>query len=286
LEINPYLQVDIHETALTSENALDIAKDYGITPPLMPDQIARYMLGHPLDFDPGTRYAYGNVGYLLLGRMIERQTKKKYAEYVREAVLKPLGISGPSLARAHPAYRPKNEVWYYDRNGNTGKSFYPPTEGQMVPTPDGAFNIEGFEGHAGWVCSAVDLVRIASAFDDPEKCPILKPDTIKTMWDRPEGGANLEPNGRPKKTYYGCGWSIVEVGRLGKLNAWHYGILSGVSTMMVRRNDGFTWALLSNMDYLPDGKTEVCVSLAEGIHTVVDKITDWPTANQFPKAMK
>ncbi|WP_218081221.1 molybdopterin-synthase adenylyltransferase MoeB [Anthocerotibacter panamensis] len=30
LEINPFLQVDIHETALTSENALEIAKDYDL----------------------------------------------------------------------------------------------------------------------------------------------------------------------------------------------------------------------------------------------------------------
>ncbi len=30
LEINPYVQVDIHETALTSENALEIAKDYDL----------------------------------------------------------------------------------------------------------------------------------------------------------------------------------------------------------------------------------------------------------------
>ena len=190
------------------------------------------------------------------------------------------------MARAHPTYRPRSEVAYYDRNGYSGKSFYPPTEGQIVPTPDGAFNIEGFEGHAGWVCSAVDLVKLASAFDDPEQCPILKPETIKTMWARPDGGANLEPNGKPKQVYYGCGWSIREVGKQGKLNAWHYGILSGISSVLVRRNDGFTWALLSNMDYLPDGKTEVCVSLADGIHTVVDKISNWPTLNQFPKPMK
>jgi adenylyltransferase/sulfurtransferase len=30
LELNPYLQVDVHETALTSENALEIAKDYDL----------------------------------------------------------------------------------------------------------------------------------------------------------------------------------------------------------------------------------------------------------------
>ena len=39
--------------------------------------IIRYMLGKPLDFDPGTRYVYSNFGYCLLGRVIEAVTGKK-----------------------------------------------------------------------------------------------------------------------------------------------------------------------------------------------------------------
>jgi len=32
----------------------------------------RYMLTQPLDFDPGTQYAYSNFGYCVLGRIIEK----------------------------------------------------------------------------------------------------------------------------------------------------------------------------------------------------------------------
>jgi CubicO group peptidase (beta-lactamase class C family) len=46
-----------------------------------------------LDFEPGTRYAYCNSGYMLLGLIIEKVTHKPYEQVVRELILKPLGMS-------------------------------------------------------------------------------------------------------------------------------------------------------------------------------------------------
>ena len=41
----------------------------------------RYALGRPLDADPGTKHAYSNVGYLLLGRAIETASGRKYEDF-------------------------------------------------------------------------------------------------------------------------------------------------------------------------------------------------------------
>src|SRR5215813_12315238 len=49
-----------------------IAQMLNVSPPAEPQHIIRYMLGQPLDFDPGSRYAYSNFGYCILGRVIER----------------------------------------------------------------------------------------------------------------------------------------------------------------------------------------------------------------------
>jgi|SRR5665213_277264 len=47
----------------------------------------------PLAFTPGSRWSYTNSGYYLLGLIIERVSGKTYYEYLRDDVLKPLGIT-------------------------------------------------------------------------------------------------------------------------------------------------------------------------------------------------
>ena len=43
-------------------------------------------------FAPGTRFAYSNVGYLLLGALVEKLYGKPYAVVVREEIAHPLGL--------------------------------------------------------------------------------------------------------------------------------------------------------------------------------------------------
>jgi CubicO group peptidase (beta-lactamase class C family) len=70
-----------------------IAEALGTEAPAKTTDIIRYMRGKPLDFDPGTRYVYSNFGYAVLGRVIEKVTGQPYDEYVKSAVLEPMGIS-------------------------------------------------------------------------------------------------------------------------------------------------------------------------------------------------
>jgi D-alanyl-D-alanine carboxypeptidase len=47
----------------------------------------------PLDFPSGTRHAYDNTGYYLLGMVIEAVTGMAYAEYLKELIFEPLGMT-------------------------------------------------------------------------------------------------------------------------------------------------------------------------------------------------
>jgi CubicO group peptidase (beta-lactamase class C family) len=60
---------------------------------LSPDSIVRFFGSHPLDFVPGTRMSYSNSGYFLLGRLIEKLSGLPYAEYVRQTLLEPAGMT-------------------------------------------------------------------------------------------------------------------------------------------------------------------------------------------------
>jgi CubicO group peptidase (beta-lactamase class C family) len=53
-----------------------------------------------LSFAPGSRYAYSNIGYWLLGKVIERVTGEKFATHVTNAIFRPLLIDSRHLGFA------------------------------------------------------------------------------------------------------------------------------------------------------------------------------------------
>ena len=55
--------------------------------------LAKVLRDNPkLRSEPGEKYAYSNIGYWLLGKILEEVTLQSYADYMREYVLKPLGL--------------------------------------------------------------------------------------------------------------------------------------------------------------------------------------------------
>src|SRR5690606_271118 len=132
--------------------------------PAGPAEVIRVMSGLPLDFDPGTKYAYSNYGYCLLGRVIEKLTGQAYDEYVRREILAPLGIQRMRLGKTRSDGRGPDEVKYYD--SRTGTSVFAEDLGKPVPQPYGAWYLEAMDAHGGWLASAVDLARFSVAFDD------------------------------------------------------------------------------------------------------------------------
>jgi N-acyl-D-amino-acid deacylase len=262
---------------------LEIANALGIKPPVRPEHIVRYMMGQPLDFDPGKRYAYSNLGYLLLGRVIEAVSGRPYETYVREEVLAPLGIKEARLGKALPEDRAKDEVRYYEPHQRTGPAVVGPHVGETVPLQYGAENFEAFEAHGGWIASVVDLVRFASAFDDPARCPILKERSLETMWSRPGGLAGYTRRGRPRDVFYGCGWDVRPVGAKGKANTWHGGYIAASEALLVRRWDGLDWAVLFNTD---GGAKSLADAIDPLVHEAADQVKEWPRTDLFENYLK
>ena len=46
----------------------------------------------PLDFDPGSRFAYSNTNYMLLTFILERLSGLSYAELLEQGIVQPLGL--------------------------------------------------------------------------------------------------------------------------------------------------------------------------------------------------
>jgi N-acyl-D-amino-acid deacylase len=257
---------------------LVIARELQVPPPAGPEHIIHYMLKRPLDFDPGSRYAYSNFGFCILGRVVERVAGVPYEKYVQQNVLRPLGIRRMRIGGSLAGQRTPDEAVYYDskkkeRPAVVGKL------GQRVPVPYGGFYLEAMDSHGAWIASALDLVRFAATFDAPATCKILSPKSIATMFARPEGARGLDAAGRPKRNYYACGWDVWNFGRRG-MNTWHSGSLPGTSTILVRRRDGINWAVLFNSDAGSDGKA-LAESIDGAMHAAADAVKNWPDINLF-----
>ncbi|MCK4351245.1 MAG: beta-lactamase family protein, partial [Candidatus Krumholzibacteria bacterium] len=141
------------------------AQAMGETPLADAETVIRYMLGQPLDFDPGTRYAYSNFGYNVLGRIIEQVTSREYEEYVKECVLAPAGITRMQKGRTLLEDRTEGEVLYYHYPGaGLASSVFPELPGEVL-WPYGGFHLEAMDSHGAWIGSAIDLVRFATAVD-------------------------------------------------------------------------------------------------------------------------
>ena len=263
--------------------SVPFAEIAGHASPATPTDIIRIMEGRPLDFAPGERYAYSNFGYCVLGRLIESVSGRAYGTFVKQTVLLPLKIEHMELGRTLLRERADGEVHYYPGKPQLGKSIFPGIK-QEVAQPYGWWCLESMDSHGGWIASAPDLVRFASALDDPVESGILKPATVAEMFKRPPGAAGLEggkPEGKPAAVWYGCGWSVREAGG-GKINTWHTGLLDGTSSLLVRRADGLDWAVLFNQDCDENGK--VLADLIDPlVHKAADAVKQWPAGLERDK---
>jgi CubicO group peptidase (beta-lactamase class C family) len=73
-----------------------------------------YLKSQMLNFTPGTNALYSNVGFVFLGRVIEKITKQDYETYVRDTILAPIGIRDMRSGKSLLINRYPKEVRYYD----------------------------------------------------------------------------------------------------------------------------------------------------------------------------
>lgn len=67
------------------------------------DDLSRHLLAkyHRLTSEPGSRYAYSNLGYLILGQVIERISGQRYTDYIRQHILEVLDMHRTGFSYEH-----------------------------------------------------------------------------------------------------------------------------------------------------------------------------------------
>jgi CubicO group peptidase (beta-lactamase class C family) len=187
--------------------------------PPMDETIRRY--GN-LVTAPGERFQYSNLGYGLLDHVIERLSGKGYADFMREEVFLPLG-----LTRASVGVGPGLAPYAATRYGGDGVA-YP------------AYDFDHRGGSAAY-CSAHDLARFglfhlkAHLADQKAILPDAAIEQMQTETAPAEDGRD-----------YGIGW-IARADELGYRTIGHSGGMGGVNThLMLVPSEGIVVVTLAN----------------------------------------
>ena len=154
----------------------------------------------PLDFEPGSKWAYCNTGIDTLGRIIEVVSGQRYEDFLDRRVFQPLGLTDTTfyptkeqLERAAPTYGKKE-----------GKLFRPPNS--LISLPKGArYPIPA----GGLYSTGADLAkfyRMMLGRGTLGKVRILSPESVAAMTKVQTGDLNaaFTPG-----MGFGLGWAVV-----------------------------------------------------------------------------
>lgn len=204
-----------HTSGIPSYTGIPGFFDKSAQLPMTPEAIIKLTQDKPLEFEPGSKFAYDNSGYILLGYVIEKVSGQTYADYVAQKILQPLGlkdtgydVSARILAKRASGYQPaKDGGW---RNADYLDMTIPYAAGSLYSTVD-------------------DLLAWDRAMSEGK---LLTEASRKAMWT--DYGHN-----------YGFGWAVNP--QSGHARISHGGGIHGFSTSLNRYpDDGLVTIVLSN----------------------------------------
>ncbi|RZJ11520.1 MAG: class A beta-lactamase-related serine hydrolase [Rubrivivax sp.] len=164
-----------------------------------------------LEFEPGSRGDYSNTGYMLLAKIIERRTGRRFGDHMAENVFGPAGMAGSYINDEFQPIKAGDALNYADRTTFYGHTTY-------------------FKGSMAQVSSTDDFLHFFQAFLSGR---LVSSATVAEMARRRVtlvGGAN-----------YGYGFGITSYG-VNHLGEWD-GFCTSISIDIARRN---AWVVLTN----------------------------------------
>ena len=187
-----------------------------------PAEIIALTRDKPLEFPPGSKYAYDNTGYILLGYVVEKVSGQPYAAYLQDHIFTPLGMkdSGYDVSET---ILPRRASGYSVAGGKARNA---------------AFLAMTLPYAAGSLYSTVDDLLIWDQALQSGKA--IKPASVAAMFT--DYGFK-----------YGFGQSIrVDKGR----RIWgHNGGINGFATQLNHLpDDGLTVIVLANIEQAPVGR--------------------------------
>jgi CubicO group peptidase (beta-lactamase class C family) len=93
--------------------------------------------GSVLQAQPGTKWIYSQIGYGILGRLIEICSGKSYTEFLTERIFQPLGMTDTTFSLPAEKQNRLAVLYTLDATGKLVRAAKSPDLNPVVPTPEG-----------------------------------------------------------------------------------------------------------------------------------------------------
>ena len=152
-----------------------------------PDRVAGAIASLDLEYKPGTRVIYSDLGFIALGILLERMTGHyRIAEIARHEIFEPLNLKqtffNPEIAlQTGIAACETGNAYEVDMCKQTGAAEYANSRQRLIwgEVHDGnAYFLGGGAGHAGLFSTAAETFLLAQQFLESSTI-LLKPETCK-----------------------------------------------------------------------------------------------------------
>src|SRR5712691_8908116 len=133
---------------LTHTSGLPPFKEYWRTSKNKQDTLTK-IFAEPLDYEPGTKEVYSDLGIILMAEIIERLTGRTLDDLAKNTIFSPLGMN-------NTMYRPPKKIWPQIAPTEIDNNLrHRLVQGEVHD--ENAFAIGGVSGHAGLFSTAPDL---------------------------------------------------------------------------------------------------------------------------------
>jgi CubicO group peptidase (beta-lactamase class C family) len=206
--------------------------------PVSSTAITKYALEQKLDFSPGERFAYSNVGYCILGKVIESTTGKSLIELISREITQP--VFGKDYRTGKSVERSDDELTYHSEDQQ--KLIAAPGIKALlgVEAPYGSYSIENMEAFGSWVATPTDVLKFFLAIDGTKGPQLITNESLASMLESP----SYSNSSSLKGSYFGKG-IMVSSNTNGK-NWFHSGSQPGLEALAIKTMNGFAWVVVFN----------------------------------------
>ncbi|NHZ92831.1 serine hydrolase [Massilia sp. CCM 8733] len=148
----------------------EIRESLGLPAPPYKDDVIRFVMRRQLDFTPGTKTAYANFGYLLLGQIIEKASGSAYIQYLQDKIMGPIGIPKTDFEGMRSLMRDRHPREPDYITTLTAPSVFVP--GTTVLALDGAIRAENWAAAGQVIATAKAMTIFAAHYSVPGGAPL------------------------------------------------------------------------------------------------------------------
>lgn len=188
-------------------------------------ELLRIALQLPLQSTPGARWQYSNVGYALLGLLLNRLAGRFYGDLLQERLLAPLGMRTARIIDDAAIVPNRASGYQLDAKVPGGLRQHDWVSPSMNRTADGSIYL-GIQDLIAWDAGM-------------RRGALLRPD----LWRQAHTGARLNDG---RRTDYGFGWFLDPQGQRRRIH--HDGQWQGFTSWLGwYPDDGLSVAVLMNL---------------------------------------